>query len=32
VIRISPPLVFRQDQAEIALPIFEEAVAEVAGG
>lgn len=31
VIRISPPLVFRQDQAEIALPIFEEAVAEVAG-
>ncbi|MGH2530122.1 MAG: aminotransferase class III-fold pyridoxal phosphate-dependent enzyme [Actinomycetota bacterium] len=32
VIRMSPPLVFRQDQAEIALPIFEEAVAEVAGG
>ena len=32
VIRISPPLVFGQDQAEIALPIFEEAVAEVAGG
>lgn len=32
VIRISPPLVFRQDQAEIALAIFEEAVAEVAGG
>lgn len=32
VIRMSPPLVFRRDQAEIALPIFEEAVAEVAGG
>lgn len=32
VIRMSPPLVFRRDQAEIALSIFEEAVAEVAGG
>lgn len=32
VIRMSPPLVFRRDQAEIALPIFEEAVAEVAAG
>ncbi len=28
-IRISPPLVFREDQAEVALEIFEEAVAEV---
>jgi 4-aminobutyrate aminotransferase len=28
-IRISPPLVFREDQARIALEIFEEAVAEV---
>jgi 4-aminobutyrate aminotransferase len=28
-IRISPPLVFRRDQAEAALEIFEEAVAEV---
>lgn len=32
VIRMSPPLVLRQDQAETALEIFEEAVAEVAGG
>ncbi|MFB3739740.1 MAG: aminotransferase class III-fold pyridoxal phosphate-dependent enzyme [Candidatus Velamenicoccus archaeovorus] len=30
VIRMSPPLVFRQDQAETALQVFEEAVAEVA--
>jgi 4-aminobutyrate aminotransferase len=28
-IRISPPLVFREDQARAALEIFEEAVAEV---
>jgi len=28
-IRISPPLVFREDQAEVALEIFEQAVAEV---
>ena len=28
-IRISPPLVFREDQARVALEIFEEAVAEV---
>jgi 4-aminobutyrate aminotransferase len=28
-IRISPPLVFRRDQAETALEIFEKAVAEV---
>jgi 4-aminobutyrate aminotransferase len=28
-IRISPPLVFREDQAQAALEIFEEAVAEV---
>ncbi|HEX9121972.1 MAG TPA: aminotransferase class III-fold pyridoxal phosphate-dependent enzyme [Actinomycetota bacterium] len=32
VIRMSPPLVFRQDQAETALQVFEEAVAEVATG
>lgn len=32
VVRIAPPLVFREDQAEVALPIFEEAVAEVARG
>jgi 4-aminobutyrate aminotransferase len=31
VIRVSPPLVFRRDQAETALEIFEEAVAEVEG-
>jgi 4-aminobutyrate aminotransferase len=31
VIRISPPLVFRRDQTDTALQIFEEAVAEVAG-
>jgi 4-aminobutyrate aminotransferase len=31
VIRVSPPLVFRRDQAETALEIFEEAVAEVSG-
>ena len=30
-IRMSPPLVFRRDQAETALSVFEEAVAEVAG-
>ncbi len=30
-IRISPPMVFRRDQAETALGLFEEAVAEVAG-
>ncbi len=30
-IRMSPPLVFRHDQAETALSIFEEAVAEVEG-
>jgi 4-aminobutyrate aminotransferase len=29
-IRMSPPLVFRRDQAEAALDVFEEAVAEVA--
>lgn len=32
VIRMCPPLVFRRDQAETALEIFEEAVAEVSGG
>ncbi|HET7236733.1 MAG TPA: aminotransferase class III-fold pyridoxal phosphate-dependent enzyme [Actinomycetota bacterium] len=32
VIRMSPPLVFRRDQADTALQIFEEAVAEVAAG
>ncbi len=32
VIRMSPPLVFRRDQAETALEIFEEAVAEVETG
>jgi 4-aminobutyrate aminotransferase len=31
-IRMSPPLVFRRDQAETALEVFEGAVAEVAGG
>ena len=31
VIRVSPPLVFRRDQAETALEIFEEAVAEASG-
>jgi 4-aminobutyrate aminotransferase len=31
VIRMSPPLLFRGDQAETALQIFEDAVAEVAG-
>ena len=30
-IRMSPPLVFREDQAEASLRIFEEAVAEAAG-
>lgn len=30
VIRMSPPLVFRRDQAEVALELFEDAVAEVA--
>jgi 4-aminobutyrate aminotransferase-like enzyme len=29
VIRMSPPLVLRRDQADTALQIFEEAVAEV---
>jgi 4-aminobutyrate aminotransferase len=29
VVRMSPPLVFRRDQAQTALQIFEEAVAEV---
>jgi 4-aminobutyrate aminotransferase len=29
VVRMSPPLVFRRDQAQTALEIFEEAVAEV---
>ena len=32
VVRMSPPLVFRRDQAEVALSVFEDAVAEVAGG
>jgi len=32
VVRMSPPLVFRQDQAETALAVFEEAVASVASG
>jgi 4-aminobutyrate aminotransferase len=32
VIRMSPPLVFTRDQAEVTLEVFEEAVAEVAGG
>jgi 4-aminobutyrate aminotransferase len=31
VVRMSPPLVFRRDQAEIALEVFEEAVAEAGG-
>jgi len=31
VVRMSPPLVFRRDQADTALSIFENAVAEVAG-
>jgi 4-aminobutyrate aminotransferase len=31
-IRISPPLTFREDQATVALEIFEEAVAEVEAG
>jgi len=30
-VRMSPPLVFREDQAKTALEIFEEAVVEVAG-
>ncbi len=30
-IRMSPPLVFREDQAKTALELFEEAVAEIAG-
>ncbi|HZD18261.1 MAG TPA: aminotransferase class III-fold pyridoxal phosphate-dependent enzyme [Actinomycetota bacterium] len=29
VIRVAPPLVFRHDQAEVALEVFEEAIAEV---
>ena len=32
VIRISPPLVFRPDQAETALQVFDDAVADVLGG
>jgi 4-aminobutyrate aminotransferase len=32
VIRMSPPLVFRRDQADVALQIFEEAVSDVASG
>jgi len=32
VIRMAPPLVFRRDQAETALAVFEEAVASVASG
>jgi 4-aminobutyrate aminotransferase len=32
VIRMSPPLVFRLDQADVALQIFEEAVSDVASG
>ncbi len=31
-VRMSPPLVFREDQAETALALFEEACAEVAAG
>jgi len=31
VVRMCPPLVFRRDQAEIALEVFEEAVAEAGG-
>jgi 4-aminobutyrate aminotransferase len=32
VIRMCPPLVFRRDQADVALQIFEDAVADVASG
>jgi 4-aminobutyrate aminotransferase len=32
VIRVSPPLVFRVDQARTALSVFEEAVSEVETG
>ncbi len=32
VVRMSPPLVFRKEQAETALQVFEEALAEVAHG
>ena len=32
VIRMSPPLVFRPDQAETALQVFDDAVADVVGG
>ena len=32
VIRMSPPLVFRRDQADVALQIFEDAIADVARG
>jgi 4-aminobutyrate aminotransferase len=32
VIRMSPPLVFRSDQAETALRVFDDAVADVVGG
>jgi 4-aminobutyrate aminotransferase len=31
VIRVSPPLVFRRDQAETALRILEESIEEAAG-
>ena len=31
-VRVSPPLVFREDQARAALEIFEEVVAEVEAG
>jgi 4-aminobutyrate aminotransferase len=31
VIRMAPPLVFREDQVKTALDVLEEAVAEVAG-
>jgi 4-aminobutyrate aminotransferase len=32
VIRLCPPLVFRRDQADVALQIFEDAIADVASG
>jgi 4-aminobutyrate aminotransferase len=32
VIRMSPPLVFRGDQADVALQLFEDAIADVASG
>jgi 4-aminobutyrate aminotransferase-like enzyme len=31
-IRVSPPLVFREDQARVALELFEDAVASVEAG